>query len=217
MEGFEGESLESKVARLEEENEDLRQRVASLNDELTVVEQDAYFDHLTGLRRRKLFEEELRYLLESNKPSNMKIEHRERKAGSVVSLVYFDLDYFKKINDDIGHDVGDIVLKKVADTIQECIRGEDLVARWGGEEIVLAMMGANKANAVIKADSIREKISEIKFPNYPDLVVTISAGVSSSDESDNFDDLLKTADEALYKSKHGGRNMVTAYSKTPNV
>jgi diguanylate cyclase (GGDEF)-like protein len=219
------ESPEEKISRLEKEIKILKDNYAILDDaheellnQLTEVEQNAYFDSLTGLRRRDFFIQEISdYLNVTQKPHSSEVEHRENKTEiPVISLVIFDIDKFKNVNDTLGHNIGDVVLKEVAETINKYTREKDITARWGGEEMVLAMIGADENAATAKADFIREKISQIEFPDLPDFKVTISAGVASSDEFNEFNDLFEAADKALYKSKDSGRNKVTAHSTFPN-
>ena len=211
------ETLEQKITRLERENAELRK-------EIIEVKKDAYFDNLTGLIRRNLFEQEVeKYFPNKNESSGVEIENQRKKIEMPpVSLVFFNIDHFKNVNDTYGHGAGDAVLERVAQTIKENIRDIDLVARWGGEEIVLAVIGADEKVATDRADFIREKISQIDFSDIQNLSkdpnfkgVTISAGVASSLDLNNFEDCLEAADRAMYKSKENGRNRVTAHSNMP--
>lgn len=227
MEGIlKQESLEE-IARLKKENEILRAENSKLKEKIEVQEeahglvldqlvetkQDAHFDNLTGLQRKELFIQRIsEYLDNGEEPSNLETEHRRNEIEMpVVSMVVFDIDKFKNINDTLGHNAGDVILKAVSETIQRYTRNKDVTARWGGEEIVLAMIGANEEAAMRKADFIREKISQLEFSEFPNLKVTVSAGVASSSEHNKFDDLFNAADEAMYISKNNGRNQVTAH------
>lgn len=215
------ESSQETISRLLKENAELKEKLEITDEahkeilkQLVEKEHDAYFDSLTGLRRRELFTQEmtdcLRFIAES---PNLEDEKRKNRTEvPVVSLVMFDIDKFKMVNDTLGHNAGDAVLKAVAETIQRYTRKLDISARWGGEEIVLGMIGADEKTAADKANFIREKISQIEFPDYPDLKITVSAGVSSSADLGEFNDLLEAADNAMYKSKQNGRNQVTAHS-----
>jgi len=210
------ESLEEKIARLENENAVLKIAHQELLNQLVEAQQLGQFDGPTGLRRRDFFMQEMNdYFKMAEDPSGLETEHRKNKIEMpTVSLVVFDIDKFKNVNDTLGHSAGDAVLKVVAETIQKYTREKDLTARWGGEEMVLVMIGADEEVATTKANFIREKISQIKFPDFPNLQVTISAGVASSDKFKKFDDLFNAADKAVYESKNSGRNKVTAHSKT---
>jgi diguanylate cyclase (GGDEF)-like protein len=87
------------------------------------------------------------------------------------------------------------------------------VARWGGEEIVASLLGANLEDSRIKAEEIRSNVEALRFPEAPDLQVTVSIGIVSSEIASNFEELIKRADEALYVSKETGRNKVTICQK----
>jgi diguanylate cyclase (GGDEF)-like protein len=119
----------------------------------------------------------------------------------------------KKFFNNYGHDIGDMVLKEVANITKRSVRTGDTVARWGGEEITISLLGASLYDAQDKAEDIRKNIEELQFPALPDLHITISIGVVSSDTLSNFEDLIRDADSALYQSKQNGRNQVTVYAK----
>jgi len=212
------------VALLKAENNQQKEEIQSLKEKIEILDiahkdllnqlVDAQFDELTGLRRRGPFELEINDILKiGEKSSRLENEYRKNRIEMpTIALVVFDVDYFKQINDTYGHDVGDEVLKKIAEIIQENTREIDISSRWGGEEIILAMIGANEEEAKKRADLIREKIKEARFPSFPDLNVTISAGIASSDKFSKFPGLFEAADKALYESKNNGRNQVTIYS-----
>lgn len=197
------ESNQSQYAdEFEKENEIPPEAYEELLGQLAEKNKDASFDSLTGLLERGPFIEEVEV-------------HLSDPQTQPVSLIVFDIDHFKNVNDSYGHDVGDIILKRVAEVISRYNRGHDLVCRWGGEEIVLEMTKAEGETAFHKADFIREKINQIDFsdihPKFKDFKITVSAGVASSLQSPDFESLFKAADEALYASKNSGRNKVTAY------
>lgn len=152
-------------------------------------------DTLTNVANRFKFNNEIEKSL--NKLS--------RYSGD-MSLILLDLDHFKNINDNYGHDVGDEVLKIAANLITETIRKSDLVARWGGEEFVVLLPNTKIQNAIKFAERLRRKMEAYKFPI--DKQVTCSLGVTSYSKDDDSITLLKKADEALYKAKETGRNKV---------
>lgn len=123
------------------------------------------------------------------------------------SLVMFDIDYFKKINDVYGHDVGDYALVTLAEIISKNIRNEDILARWGGEEflIVLVNLDVNQASQI--AEKLRIIVSEYNFDNFSHM--SCSFGVVSVKNNDTKQSILKRVDEALYKAKSNGRDMVS--------
>ena len=109
--------------------------------------------------------------------------------------------------------MGDKVLRKVAETIRSALRTGDTTARWGGEEMIASLLGADEKDTVIKAEEIRKKVEELIFPEHPNLHLTISSGIASSENGLTMPELVKRADEALYEAKRTGRNKVVAYSE----
>lgn len=196
----------------EEQNSgELLKRVAELEEEVKTLEKDLIHDSLTGLRTRAFFEEEIKIYLELIK--NADVGKRRAWFGfKNLSILFFDIDHFKSINDMYGHSVGDSVLKAVAKTVQGELRQGDTAARWGGEEMVVSLLGAISEDAVKKAKNILQKIRELSFPAWPDLKVTASIGVASAKLELSFEDLVKRADECMYRAKKSGRNKVVAYS-----
>ena len=154
-------------------------------------------DELTGAFNRRY----LRDLFPS--------EHRKSKDKDYkMSLIMFDVDFFKKVNDTYGHDVGDKVLKKVTEVAEKHIRKGDFLFRIGGEEFVIMLAGADKDIAYKIAEEIRENIKQHTFEE--GFNVTVSFGVTEVKEDDNLETALKRADMALYESKRGGRDRTTA-------
>jgi len=154
-------------------------------------------DPLTGLGNRRYFDRSIMPLLE------------QAKSGETFSLVMFDVDHFKRVNDILGHDTGDVILKEIAARLVTNFRSIDIVSRYGGEEFVVAMPDTNADAAKIAADRIRALISGT--PVYLDgqaLSVSVSAGISQSLPGESARDMFKRADEALYKAKLAGRNRV---------
>jgi two-component system cell cycle response regulator len=132
-----------------------------------------------------------------------------RRHGHPLSLLVVDIDRFKNINDMHGHKMGDTVLTQVAALLRQATRGEDVVARFGGEEFVLVLPYCTLGDAVSKAEQLRQVVERARPGG---LEVTVSIGVASLDsESDaDFDTLFQRADVALYRAKGGGRNRVIA-------
>ena len=189
---------------------DKDKRIAELEVEVRNLEKDLINDPLTGLKTRNFFEDELETYL-AVLIGNEKGKRREWFGFRNISIIFFDIDHFKDVNDTHGHDVGDIVLRRVSETIQATLRTGDTAARWGGEEIVVSLLGADEKDAVAKAEEIRLEVAGLTFPEVPDLHLTISAGVASSQKGLTLTELVKRADQALYTAKHGGRNKVVAY------
>jgi diguanylate cyclase (GGDEF)-like protein len=186
-------------------------RINELEAQVHELEKDLIHDSLTGLKTRGFFEEESKIYLDMVR--NISAGKRKEWFGfKNISFLFIDIDHFKQINDKYGHDAGDIVLKQVADTIGKSMREGDTVARWGGEEIVTSLLGANENDAKSKAENIRKEVTKLKFERFPELAVTISVGVVSSAPKVDFEELLRRADQAMYFSKQNGRDRVTTYS-----
>ena len=128
------------------------------------------------------------------------------------ALLVIDIDHFKRINDQRGHDTGDLVLQHIAKTIQHNLRAGDYVGRWGGEEFVVIMPGANKKTAMMIAELIREAIASSQCCPEKPLAISASFGVSERHTDEDFASCFKRADNALYKAKGQGRNC-SAYAE----
>jgi diguanylate cyclase (GGDEF)-like protein len=162
-------------------------------------------DNLTGLYNRGYFLGQVGPLAEINSMCEL---------GLAVILV--DIDHFKLVNDNYGHDVGDQVLREVADVLRNSTRPEDLVARYGGEEFILALPSSSLEQAFERAERIRTQLSCRHLdPTGSCVPVTASLGVSFSPapRPDDLTNLISAADEALYEAKHAGRNRVVTARK----
>ncbi|KAA0259558.1 diguanylate cyclase [Deferribacter autotrophicus] len=136
-----------------------------------------------------------------------KEETRANRYKSNYSIIMLDIDNFKNINDTYGHNVGDFVLKKLADAIKLNIRNSDTLARFGGEEFVILLPETDKEKAFLVAEKIRNKVENMEFDEINEKV-TVSFGVASRDEANDLDEVIKIADERLYKAKETGKNKV---------
>lgn len=201
-----------------EEKETASERIKALEKHIDELEHDLIHDRLTGLKTRAFLEEEVGVYLDIIKSQDESeqegVSKRKQRFGfRNLSLIFFDIDHFKKVNDTYGHDTGDVVLKRVAQTIRACLRTGDTLARWGGEEMVASLLGANEQDAATKAEEVRQSVEKLIFPETSDLSVTISSGVASSEGARELSELVKQADEALYRAKQTGRNKVMTYSR----
>jgi diguanylate cyclase (GGDEF)-like protein len=159
------------------------------------VERLARVDELTGLANRRTLEETLKYEVA-----------RAGRSGEPLSVVMFDVDHFKKLNDSYGHQHGDEVLRLMGRLLLESVRQVDTAARYGGEELALVLPNCAPANAVALAEQVRRALAA----STTDPPVTVSAGVATLPEHAlTGEELIRAADEALYASKHGGRDRVT--------
>lgn len=161
------------------------------------VEHLAFHDSLTGLYNRGMFHEEL--LLE--------VAHARRQKN-VLALMYMDLDHFKPVNDELGHDAGDAVLQEVAQRLRENLRDCDTIARIGGDEFaVILPRPGTKAEIAMIAERIIDKFKEAFHPLGQPRHLGISIGIGFLLDTDNTpDDLIHRTDHAMYDAKHAGRN-----------
>lgn len=160
-------------------------------------------DFLTGLYNRAYFDKAL----------NIEIARAQRMKKD-CSLVFFDLDDFKKVNDSFGHPAGDLVLKSVAELILREKRLTDIAVRYGGEEIVLLLPDTSKASAMNLATRIRQKVERSQLVHQGRLIKqTMSGGVASFPlDTDVPEELIECADRALYRAKHKGKNKICLFS-----
>lgn len=158
---------------------------------------NAYYDYLTNIGNRRSIdhwlEQELKNAANTNTP---------------FSIIYFDIDHFKKINDVYGHDVGDQVLKEMAVLVASKLQPNDHFGRWGGEEFIIVSNGRDLDETIALATSLRQTIEEHSFPHVEHL--TSSFGVATYQSNDVAETIIKRADEALYFAKNNGRNMVVS-------
>ncbi|MFC7685062.1 histidine kinase N-terminal 7TM domain-containing protein [Ureibacillus sp. GCM10028918] len=168
----------------------------------------ANFDGLTKVCNRRYFMDQTVAILES-------ILHKEIDA----TLIMFDIDHFKMINDTYGHEAGDVVLSKVAHVAKTSLRSQDLIGRYGGEEFIILMPAFNVEEAVNLADTIRKAISEsLTYFHNDHIMVTASFGISSIqitplNQEEAFKQALRNADQALYAAKDNGRNNIQIYTE----
>jgi len=163
-------------------------------------------DELTGLYNYRVFRREL-----------SKETSRAKRYRKIFSLAMFDVDYFKEYNDNNGHDVGNIALKKIGTILKKESRFTDLPARFGGEEFIVILPETDKDGAFKYAERVRKKIEETKFPGeekQPNGKLTISGGVAEFPvDGDTPEKILKAVDIAAYKAKDNGRNCIVKYDK----
>ena len=164
------------------------------------VEILARTDVLTGLNNRRAFFEKAPNLLNTC-----------HKKELPISIVMFDIDYFKKINDEFGHAGGDVALQHVAKLLQHALRISDLSCRFGGEEFAILLPNTNLEEASIVAEKIKNLIAAtpVMIPRQKSIPITASFGVS--DIGETIDEILNNADQAMYNAKNSGRNLVTSY------
>ncbi|MBB3182850.1 diguanylate cyclase (GGDEF)-like protein/PAS domain S-box-containing protein [Halomonas fontilapidosi] len=156
--------------------------------------QEASRDHLTGAANRRTFD---RALIKSVRVAG--------DTGGELSLMFLDIDHFKAVNDNHGHDIGDATLHALTQLIQQRLRKRDLLARWGGEEFTLLLPDTPLQGACQLAERLRADVAGAAMPGPG---VTISFGLTAFQGGDSARDMIQRADGALYRAKRGGRNRV---------
>ncbi|KXI28281.1 GGDEF domain-containing protein [Paraglaciecola hydrolytica] len=187
----------------------LRQRIkqdaaklAALNDISAKYKVKAETDQLTGLSNREGLAQALMAIGQS-------------KTQSHYAVLVLDVDHFKKLNDQYGHDVGDLVLEELAQAINRNIRSTDIVCRWGGEEFVVLFRYSKKQDVLPFAEKIRLEITNSSFAGTLKLNVSVSIGSALMLNEESFEQTFKQADQALYAAKRNGRNQtIMASEKT---
>jgi len=163
-----------------------------------VLEYKAYHDELTGLANKSLFEDRLRQAIA-----------RTKRGGKKFALFFIDLNKFKWVNDNLGHDTGDVVLKRVSQLVSKDMREEDTFARLGGDEFVVIMENINhKDESQMLAQKILKRVEEPIYHKENKINISASIGVSIyPDDSDDINKLIKYADLAMYSAKEGNDNI----------
>ena len=173
-----------------------------ISNELTDLDRLASTDKLTGCWNRHRLEEVSKGEMD-----------RLRRYDHALSLLIFDIDFFKRINDRFGHNTGDRVLVRIAEQIRAFLRASDSLTRWGGEEFIVLCPGTKLATARVLAERIRERVGAIDFPDAGN--ITISIGVAECLAGEDWDAWLQRADSALFRAKENGRNQVQHAPETP--
>lgn len=166
-----------------------REKVSELRNAVKYYKDMSTVDSLTGLQNRRAIE----------------------NVNEYDSIIMGDVDLFKRINDDYGHDTGDRVLKLISEILKELVRDGDLVLRWGGEEFIILLKNCSLTNAFNKASELRVAVSALS--EKLGFNITMSFGVSEIREDADVQTVVNEADEALYESKNTGRNKVSVYQK----
>jgi len=188
--------LEQAVQR---RTEDLEREKAELLRAREQMRHFAEHDDLTGLWNHRIIVERLRIEVE-----------RSRREKIPLSVILMDLDYFKEINDTMGHPAGDLALKETGSILLRSVRSYDWVGRYGGEEFLLILPGSNFASARLRAEQLRLAVQSARIADGgKPIQMTASFGVASGFPSD-YEALIKAADCALYEAKSSGRNCVIA-------
>ena len=205
------EFINSYVEYQSQKNELRKKRIASTKRNLDTVKKQLMeannnlnVDHLTSASNRKSFDEYLKKVAQINKLN-----------GGHVSIIMIDIDFFKKINDSYGHDIGDFVLKECVNMLKQVFNKEnEMVARIGGEEFVVVLPNHSAEHAVVRAEEAQKRIrNEAFIQGKIDIRFTVSMGIAQLFDNETVSDWLKRADLALYQSKNSGRNKYTVAGK----
>jgi diguanylate cyclase (GGDEF)-like protein len=177
---------------------------AQLRTALQKVELDAATDALTGQWNRRALDDFLKQQLE-----------RHVSTGKPFSILMLDIDFFKNINDEFGHMVGDDVLRAFAQALRGFLRSADFCARFGGEEFVVVLPDTALVTAMEVGERIRYGIAQAPLLEKPRLQLTVSIGVATMERGQNLIELFAAADAAVYLAKNGGRNQVRSHWQMP--
>ncbi|MDV6237456.1 sensor domain-containing diguanylate cyclase [Leptospira ellisii] len=195
------------ITELVESNRKISQLAQELKKANDTLFEQACTDPLTGLKNRRFFDEELKFILQKSK-----------KQNTFFSLLMIDVDHFKNFNDSFGHAAGDRVLITVASLLEGTLRGSDLLARYGGEEFIAALPGTSEEEAIEIGERLAEAVRAHSWKLKP---ITISVGIAtepfeerSLNGSDFISAMTDRADFALYRSKQEGRDRVTHAPRT---
>ncbi|MEX0748605.1 MAG: GGDEF domain-containing protein [Candidatus Saccharimonadales bacterium] len=187
---------------------DMRDTIQLQQREIERLTTEKNIDHLTQVVNRSGFE-----LLIDEEWSKLKRRRHDNPNTARLSLICIDVDDFKIINDSYGHPAGDAALKTVTDAMNARLRENDIIARFGGDEFVIALLDADEDDALgIAVDLVRLVAgTDISYNGRTEFNCTISAGVSSLSDQTNWTELYKQADDALYATKEAGKGHVLSY------
>ena len=188
---------------------DPQARIKALERKIAQLQSALVTDELTGiLNRRGLME----MLVIMYKEVSYQLQHPQKRRNVIIkslSVIFIDIDHFKNVNTRYGHAGGDAALERVAQTIKARLRGIDVVGRYGGEEIVVGLIGADGSSAAQIAEDLRATIANLSVQTKTGKIsITISCGVASLRSKDSLEQLIKRADKAVYEAKNSGRNKV---------
>jgi diguanylate cyclase (GGDEF)-like protein len=192
--------LEETKQQLRNINKAMKNKVDELYSMTNTLEQKAFKDNLTGINNRENFEDIFTIEIDNAKQNVLPL-----------SLIIFDVDHFKRINDTYGHQAGDIILVEMVNLICGNIKNGDVFARWGGEEFVILARQTEIIGASNLAENLRKLVEAHKF-SYVEKEITLSFGIAQLSAEDTKKTLFEKADGVLYEAKKNGRNRVEIYN-----
>jgi diguanylate cyclase (GGDEF)-like protein len=186
-----------KMGGLQKNFHEMKKEIGQIQKKAKILEQEVLLDSLTGIHNRRAYELRIKEEL-----------HRFQRYDQSFSLVMFDIDHFKKVNDEYGHQAGDKCLREIARRIKPSLRQCDFLARYGGEEFIIILTGTREDDAYKVAEKIRRLIENTRFLyRGQEVPVTISLGIAEVKPTDQDPAVVfRRADEAMYRAKKGGRN-----------
>lgn len=187
---FFGISISCSLLFVIRENEKQRKRLEKMN---YYLKKKAIVDALTGVWNRKYMEEKL---------------EEEMTKDQNLSIAMFDIDHFKAVNDNYGHQEGDEILKRFTDIINECLRDEDVITRYGGEEFLVIFPATTISTAYRISEKIRKKVMVKLIVEQDNKQITVSGGVATYHKGESLFDFIERADQNLYYAKEHGRNQI---------
>ena len=184
------------ISEKKEHENEVKRYIAELEHTNRKLDKLATFDMLTGVYNRRKFEQDMVTAVE-----------KKEKYDSPFSIIMFDIDGFKQVNDLYGHKMGDVILQEMASVVKRVLRESDKLFRWGGDEFVILLQETSLKNAFKAAEKVRKTVEAYDFEIEKNCI-TISIGVGEFIKDDNIDQFLSIVDNALLKAKAKGKNRV---------
>ena len=186
------------------------QEIEKLKKEILLLRKITFKDPLTGLYNRRGFLNEVNRLVKMVDGIQQRMPTNSSNLFETLGLIFVDLDDFKKINDNFGHKVGDMVLKKIAETLERSLRKFDIVGRWGGDEFVILTLGVGRPIVLSIAQRLKNKVESLVFKEKKknfNLTASFGATVFSSKDF-KIEDYINKTDKAMYRAKKQGKNEI---------
>ncbi|SJZ49337.1 GGDEF domain-containing protein [Selenihalanaerobacter shriftii] len=197
--------IQQQKCQLEEAKKDVEELASDLQKSNKELEELSYTDETTGIHNHRYFQEQLKDDIE-----------RCKRYDYPLSILMLDLDNFKVHNDTFGHPHGDQILAKIAQILKDNIRGNDVAARYGGDEFSIILIHAGEKTALKIGERVRQAVASHKFKGEEELNTTLTTSIGLAvypQDTDSMCELVNRADQALYKAKAQGKNILKSYSQ----